>query len=202
MSLRYVIISILPKGRSFSENSGTKSAVLPEGRSSTTNSGTKVAVLLVMNRWGSFPLISAPYSLFSIWTDLKTSEKIPGAPARRWGEWICVTGPSILHRNSSQGLNIRAHSPTFPSLHLRHNSFSNPFVALPTSQLILQPFRCFTYVTALFPTLIFASPTSQALHLRHLASRPWPMVSNTEADAWQSYSPGLKQCVGVKKQKT
>ena len=31
----------------------------------------------------------------------------------------------------------RAHSPTFPSLHLRHNSFSNTSVALPTSQLIL-----------------------------------------------------------------
>ena len=47
-----------------------------------------------------------------------------------------------------------AHSPTFPSLHLRHNSFSNPSVALPTSQLILQPFRCFTYVTAHSPTLL------------------------------------------------
>ena len=32
-------------------------------------------------------------------------------------------------------------------LHLRHNSFSNPSVALPTSQLILQPFRSFIYVT-------------------------------------------------------
>ena len=42
----------------------------------------------------------------------------------------------------------RAHSPTFPSLHLRHNSFSNPSVALPTSQVILQPFRCVTYVTS------------------------------------------------------
>ena len=49
----------------------------------------------------------------------------------------------------------RAHSPTFPSLHLRHNSFSNPSVALPTSQLNLQPFRCFTYVTA--HSLIFLS---------------------------------------------
>ena len=40
------------------------------------------------------------------------------------------------------------------SLHLRHSSFSNPSVALPTSQLILQPFfplhlchRLFTYVS-------------------------------------------------------
>ena len=44
--------------------------------------------------------------------------------------------------------------------YLRHNSFSSPSVALPTSQLILQPFRCFTYVTA-------HSPTFPLLHLRH-----------------------------------
>ena len=81
---------------------------------------------------------------------------------------------------------VTAHSPTLSLLHLRYSSFSNPSVALPTSQLILQPFRCFTYVTAHSPTLpllylryssfsnhSFASPTSQALHLRHVASRPW-----------------------------
>ena len=50
----------------------------------------------------------------------------------------------------------RAHSPTFPSLHLHHRSFSNPFVPLPTSQ----PFRCFTYVTVHSPTLL-------SLFLRH-----------------------------------
>ena len=54
----------------------------------------------------------------------------------------------------------RAHSPKFQSLHLRHNSFSNPSVALPTSRLILQPFRCFTYVTANYPTL-------RSLYLHH-----------------------------------
>ena len=53
-----------------------------------------------------------------------------------------------------------AHSPTFPSLHLRHSSFSNTLVALPTSQLILQFFRCFTYITVHSPTLLF-------LHLCH-----------------------------------
>ena len=65
-------------------------------------------------------------------------------------------------------LHRRAHSPTFPSLHLRqssfsnpsslylrHSSFSNPSVASPTTQLVLQPF--------------FRFSTSQALHL---ASRP------------------------------
>ena len=80
---------------------------------------------------------------------------------------------------------VTAHSPTIPSLYLRHSSFSNPSVALSTPQLILQPFRCFTYVTAHSPTLpllhlrhssfsnpSFASPTSQALHLIHLASSP------------------------------
>ena len=39
-------------------------------KSSTANSGTKVAVLLGMNKCGSFPLLSAPRFLFSIWTDL------------------------------------------------------------------------------------------------------------------------------------
>ena len=84
---------------------------------------------------------------------------------------------------------VTAHSPTLPSLYLRHRTFSNPSVASPTSQLILQPFRRFTYVTTQSPTLpllhlrhssfsnpSFASPTSQALHLRHLANRPWRYV--------------------------
>ena len=57
-------------------------------------------------RCGSFPSLSAPHSLFSLLTNLKRSEKIPGAPTRRWGEWIWLTGPSGLHRNSPQGLNI------------------------------------------------------------------------------------------------
>ena len=65
-------------------------------------------------------------------------------------------------------------------------SFSNFSVTSPRSHIIVQPFRRFTYVTAHSPSLpllhlrhssfsnrSFASPTSQALHLRHLASRPW-----------------------------
>ena len=78
------------------------------------------------------------------------------------------TFPSFyLHHNSFSNpfialptSQLYAHSPTFPSLHLRHNSFSNSSVALPTSQLILQPFCCFTYVTVHSPALL--SP-----HLRH-----------------------------------
>ena len=99
--------SVLPKGRCFTANSDTKAVVLPKGRYSNANSGIKVAVLLGMNKCGSFPLLSALFSLFSIWTDLKRSENIPGAPTWRWGEWIWPTGPSVLQRNSPQGLNIR-----------------------------------------------------------------------------------------------
>ena len=64
-------------------------------------------------------------------------------------------------------------------------SFYNLSITSPKSQLILQPFCCFTYVTAHSPTLLllhlhhssfsnpsFASPTSQALQLIHLASHP------------------------------
>ena len=71
---------------------------------------------------------------------------------------------------------ITAHYPTFPLLHLRHSSFSNPSFASPTSQLILQPLFRFSYVTAHSPTLLslllwhssfsnpsFASPTSQLI---------------------------------------
>ena len=65
-------------------------------------------------------------------------------------------------------------------------SFSNLSITSPTSQLILQPFHHFTYVTAHSPTLpllhlrpssfsnsSFTSHMSQALHLRHLMSHPW-----------------------------
>ena len=70
------------------------------------NSGTKVAILPGISRCGSFQLFSAPHSLFSIWTDLKRYESIPGAPTWRWGEWIWLTGPSRLHWNSPRGINI------------------------------------------------------------------------------------------------
>ena len=73
-----------------------------------------------------------------------------------------------------------AHSPTFLSLHLRHSSFSNPSVALPTSHIILQPFRHFTYVTAHYPTLL-------SLYLRHSSfSNPY-VASRTSQLILQSF---------------
>ena len=62
----------------------------------------------------------------------------------------------------------RALSPSFPSLHPRDKSFSNPYVALPTPQLVLQPFHCFTYVTAHSPTLL-----SPLLHHRLFTYVTW-----------------------------
>ena len=61
------------------------------------------------------------------------------------------------------------------SLENEQSSFSKLSVTSPMSQLILKPFRCFTYVTTHNPS--FVSPTSQALHLCHLASHPWLSVS-------------------------
>ena len=57
---------------------------------------------------------------------------------------------------------VTAHSPTLLSLHLRHSLLSNHSFASPTSQaeLIHQPFRHFTYVTTHSPTLL-------SLYLRH-----------------------------------
>ena len=80
---------------------------------------------------------------------------------------------------------VTTHSPTLPSLYLRHSSFYNPSVASPTSQLILQPFFRFSYVTSsslnspgepaelilqAFPHLTYVtahSPTLPSLYLRH-----------------------------------
>ena len=52
---------------------------------------------------------------------------------------------------------------TFLSLHLRHNSFSNPSVAS-TTQFIFQPFFRFSYVTKMSSS---HSPTFLSFHLRH-----------------------------------
>ena len=66
---------------------------------------------------------------------------------RRWsdgrvGEWALVILQPFRHFTY-----VPAHSPTLPLPYLRHSSFSNPSVASPTSQLILQPFFCFSYIT-------------------------------------------------------
>ena len=97
-----------------------------------------------LNRCGSFSLLSAPHSLFSIWTDLKRSEMIPGAPTLRWGEWIRLTGPSGLHRNSRQGLNISFMRVFFfPEQRSRNPNHPSPHVYI-YNQIVLPKGRFFT----------------------------------------------------------
>ena len=73
-----------------------------------------------------------------------------------------------------------AHSPTFLSLHLRHSSFSNPSIALPMSQLILQPFCRFTYITT-------HSPTLPSLYLHHSSFSNPSVVSPTSQFIFQPF---------------
>ena len=104
--LYFIIIRVFcPRAGLSLQTQAPRLQFCPKNRSSSANSGTKIAVLLGMNRCGRFPLLSTPHSLFSIWTDLKRSENIPGALSWRWEEWIWLTGSSGLHRNSPQGLN-------------------------------------------------------------------------------------------------
>ena len=68
-----------------------------------------------------------------------------------------------------------AHSPTLLPLHLRHRSFYNNSAALPTSQIILEPFRCFTYVTGTSKPCIVMT----FLTLSHQLKRALPLFSSS-----------------------
>ena len=76
---------------------------------------------------------------------------------------------------------VIAHSPTLPLLYLRHSSFSNPSVASPTSQFILQPFFRFSYLTGFSltspgePPRPFL-PTSSPLSIFYLSSFPHCLI--------------------------
>ena len=76
----------------------------------------------------------------------KAMEGLENELWRRWndgkvGEWALP----IPFRHFTY---VTTHSPTLPSLYLRHSSFSNPSVASPTSQFILQLLFLFSYVTS------------------------------------------------------
>ena len=60
---------------------------------------------------------------------------------------------------------VTAHSPIVPSLYLHRSSFSNHFVASPTSQLILQPFCRFSYVTSSSLTYLASRLCFELIHL-------------------------------------
>ena len=93
------MISVLPKGRSFTANSGTKAAFLPKGKPSTANSGTKAAVLLGMNKCGSFPLLSNPTLSLASEQTLKDPKRSQGSQrgGRRvdLSNWTLQTSPKF-----------------------------------------------------------------------------------------------------------
>ena len=63
------------------------------------------------------------------------------------------TDLTLLHLRHRHFTYVTAHSPTLPRLYPHHSSFYNPSIASPTSQVILQPFRCFTYFKGTSRTL-------------------------------------------------
>ena len=101
---------------------------------------------------------------------------------KRWRVRCDVTSPTsqVILQPFRRFTYATAHSPTLPSLHLRHNSLSYPSVASPTSQLTLQPFCCFTYVTA-------HSPTLPLLHLRHGSHSNLSVASPTSQHTLQRF---------------
>ena len=90
-----------------------------------------------------------------------------------------VTSPTsqLILQTFRRFTDVTPHFPTLSLLHLRHSSFSNPSLELPTSHLIFQPAHSPSFPSLHLRHSSFSNPsldlpTSQALHLCHLASRP------------------------------
>ena len=66
---------------------------------------------------------------------------------------------------------IKTHSPTLPSLYLHHSSFSNPSVASPMSQFILQPFFHFSFITGFSLTSPDEPPMAHACSILKIKAR-------------------------------
>ena len=103
----------------------------------------------------SFPSLHLRHSLFSNPSLALPTSQVILQPFR------CFTYITIHQLCSFSKLSVAsppAHSPTLPSLYLRHRSFSNPSVASPTSQLILQPSFRVSYVTGFSLTALCEPP--------------------------------------------
>ena len=131
-------------------------------------------------------LILKPFFRISYVTS--SSLNSPGEPSRAHSPTFSTLQPTsqLILQPFRRYTYVTVHSPTLPFLHLRHRPFSNPSFASPTSQvlrlihlanraeiilqpfwtlqptsqLILQLFQRYTYVTV-------HSPTLPLLHLRH-----------------------------------
>ena len=103
------------------------------------------------NSAAAFPtsqLILQHFRCFTYVKDTSPTSQLIFKPSRRI---TYITAHSttlpLLHLRHRHFTDVAAHSPTLPPLNLRHSSFYNSSAASPTSQVILQPFCCFTYVT-------------------------------------------------------
>ena len=68
--------------------------------------------------------------LFSIWTDLKRSEKNPGAPTWRWGEWIWLTGSFRTSPKFTTGVKYQFHQGFWPDKRSGNPNYPSPPVAV------------------------------------------------------------------------
>ena len=107
-----------------------------------------------------------------------------------------ITGTSVMIpaelilRSFHHFTYVTAHSPTLPSLYLRHSAFSNPSVASPTSQLILKPFFRFSYITGSSLTSSGEPPMLLLpLCLSHVWRRYYPRSGVSFLDTWSGFPP-------------
>ena len=116
----------------------------------------------------SNPSVASPTSLFILRSFFRfsyvtsTSLNSPGEPPMKQSSFynLSVTSPmtQLVLQPFRRFTYVTDHSPTLPSLYLRHgHSPTLPLLHLRHSS---------------FPNPSFASPKLKALHLRHLASRP------------------------------
>ena len=119
-----IMICLLTSIRSFQNH---YQSILPKGRSFTANSGTRVVVLLGMSRCGCFPLLSAPtLSLASEQTlkDLKRSDgTILEVRRVELANWALRTSPeftTVVKDQFDQGFwpDHKSGNPNHPSLPL------------------------------------------------------------------------------------
>ena len=92
---------------------------------------------------------------FLLWSDSRSEGSIAIVKIFDFHFFMIFDSTSLPHSKNVNFLQpfrhftyVRAHSPTLPSLYLRHSSFSNPCVPSPKSQFILRPFFCFSYITS------------------------------------------------------
>ena len=118
----------------------------------------------------------------------------PGAQLGRLASWFkwkfCEVGEApLILQAFSHFTYVLAHSPTLPSLYLRRSSFSNPSVASPTSQLILQPVFRFSYLTEF--SLMSAGEPRMLCSWGHRDSNSGPKEAQTRCLATRTPGPQL-----------